>query len=294
MVLLTLLIISAGAPAWAGQSAVSKRCNQLTGQCKSTVTETTRTKVTKTRTTKEPGTTGAPESNPQQGRSQQVNAPSRALTEAEKLAIRQEEFRQEVLGMPPPRACGQVPMAPCPPAQATPAQAAVPDAPGRTVTTTTVTVHEVVEQAKAKIKLPKPKIGSAPCTDVGCKGTVGVPTWFWLDDDEWRTRTDSASAGGTSVTVTAKPSKVVWSLGDGQSVTCTGPGTEYVESMGWATSPDCGIATGYKEAGTYTITAELTYEVTVSGDATETETLTRSSSQDVTVGELQSVVVSSG
>src|SRR5699024_10357103 len=154
-------------------------------------------------------------------------------------------------------------------------QPARPGTPSRTVRT--VSVREVVDKAKAKIKLPKPDMGSAPCTGEGCKGTVGVPVWFWLDSNECETRTDSASAGGHTVRVTAKPSKVVWKLGDGQSVTCTGPGTKYEESMGWATSPDCGLKDGYDKAGTYTVTADITYDVTVSGAIDESETVTRSS-----------------
>lgn len=163
-----------------------------------------------------------------------------------------------------------------------------PGTPARTVRT--VSVSEVVEKAKAKIKLPKPDIGSAPCTGAGCKGTVGVPTWFWLDGDEWKTRTDSASAGGHTVRVTAKPSKVKWSLGDGQSVTCTGPGKKYEESMGWATSPDCGLENGYKKAGSYNVTAAITYDVTVTGAMDDSETVTRSSSEPITVREIQTVI----
>lgn len=269
---------------------VTRICDDF-GNCTDTVDKK---KTDVTRTTREkliPETTSQPVSVPQLSNPQQVNAPARPLTAAEKLAIRNARIRQQVFGEQAPRGCGQVPMVACSPAQTgTVQQASVPGTPGRTVTTTTVSIEEVVEQAKAKVKLPLPKIGSAPCADAGCQGTVGVPTWFWLDGDEWQSRSDSASVGGHSVTVTAKPSKVVWRLGDGQSVTCTGPGTKYEESMGWATSPDCGLPNGYKKAGSYTVTAELTYDVTVSGDATETETLTRSSSEEVTVGELQSVV----
>lgn len=51
--------------------------------------------------------------------------------------------------------------------------------------------------AMAKISLPKPDMGSAPCTGAGCKGTVGVPVWFWLEGNQWKTYSDSASAGGS-------------------------------------------------------------------------------------------------
>ena len=284
------LIAGSGGHALAASSGVTKKCNR-SGNCTTTVTATQTKETTQTQRTYIPGSPGTPVWGPQPGNPQQVNAPARPLTAAEKLAIRQAGIRQDIYGEQAPRGCGVFPMAPCPPEQTpTVQQASAPGTPGRRVAVTTVSIDEVVARAKAKIQLPKPKIGSAPCTDAGCKGTVGVPTWFWLDGNEWQPRSDTASAGGHSVTVTAKPSKVVWHLGDGQSVTCTGPGTKYVESMGWATSPDCGLPNGYKKTGTYTVTADLTYDVTVSGDANETETVTRSSSEDVTVREVQTVI----
>lgn len=152
-----------------------------------------------------------------------------------------------------------------------------------------VTIFQVIQMAMAKIQLPAPDMGSAPCTDAGCKGTVGAPAWFWLEGDQWKTYSDSASAGGLTVSVSAKPSKVVWSLGDGQSVTCTSAGTPYSTSRGWASSPDCGIPSGYSKAGTYTMTASMTYDVTFGGDASSTTTLVRTSTSSVTVGEYQAV-----
>ena len=48
----------------------------------------------------------------------------------------------------------------------------------------------------------------------------------------------SASAGPVTATATAAPSKVVWDMGDGDSVTCDGPGTPYSASDPNATT-DC-------------------------------------------------------
>lgn len=239
------------------------------------------------------------------GSSAKPAAKAKPLTAAQKAAILNNNWREESLGDRNLGGCGDPDFpgvaAPCaepePAAEAEPAVQAQPASSGRSGTpgtpartVTTVTVDEVVDRAKAKIKLPKPNIGSAPCTEANCKGTVGVPTWFWLDGDEWQTRTDTASAGGNTVRVTAKPSKVVWKLGDGQSVTCTGPGTKYSEDKGWATSPDCGLKDGYKKAGKYSVTADITYDVTVTGDANESETVTRSSSEPLTVREIQTVI----
>lgn len=157
-----------------------------------------------------------------------------------------------------------------------------------------VTIEQVISMAMAKISLPKPAMGSAPCAGAGCKGTVGVPVWFWLEGNQWRTYSDSASAGDLTVSVSAKPSKLVWSLGDGQSVTCTSAGTPYTSSMGWASSPDCGLPNGYTKAGNYTATATITYDVTFGGDATGSTTVTRTSTEQVTVGEYQAVTSKRG
>ncbi|WP_143204958.1 hypothetical protein [Streptomyces sp. CB02009] len=52
--------------------------------------------------------------------------------------------------------------------------------------------------------------------------------------------TASATAGGVTVTATAKVSSVRWDMGDGTVVTCAGPGTRYTPDRGRSMSPDCG------------------------------------------------------
>ena len=289
-VLVSTMVLMLATAGLAG-AGILENCDHE-GNCTKSVQSKTKTTTTTTTTTTTGTTAGAPLWSAGAGNPQTANRPVRELTAAEKSAIRRQGIQRDWYGVAQGAPCGVMPAPACPePTAAAPVQQVnAPGAPAQTVTTTTVTIEEVIEQAMAKIKLPKPKIGSAPCTDAGCKGTVGVPAWFWLDGSEWQEQSDSASAGGHSVTVTAKPSKVVWSLGDGQSVTCTGPGTRYVESMGWASSPDCGLPNGYKKAGSYTVTADITYDVTVSGDANESETVTRSSSEDITVREIQVVI----
>jgi len=51
----------------------------------------------------------------------------------------------------------------------------------------------------------------------------------------------TAAAGAVSVTAVAKPVAVVWEMGDGGTVTCTGPGTPFpVGADPKSASPDCG------------------------------------------------------
>jgi hypothetical protein len=68
---------------------------------------------------------------------------------------------------------------------------------------------------------------------------VGLPTWLWLDGAQWRALTSPpATVAGESVTATATPTSVSWSMGDGHSTTCNGPGAPY--STADPTHPPCG------------------------------------------------------
>ena len=152
---------------------------------------------------------------------------------------------------------------------------------------------EVRQEAMDQIKLTRPKIGASPClaAGAGCRGTVGVPVWLWVGDGDGELPTDSASAeaGTFDISATAKVTKVKWSLGDGQSTLCAGTESKYdVDRDGWST-PECGFEHGWKKPGTYTLTATYVWQVAWTGDETGSMTQDMSSTQQVTVGELQSV-----
>lgn len=225
------------------------------------------------------------------------NAAPVVLTEAQLEAIREAqhraEVRSEVYNQSTASCGGPAPSAPCPmPDPARPAIEPAGTGTTTTTTTTTVSVEEVVQRAKDKLVFAQPEIGSAPCTDVGCQGTVGVPVWLWTQDVP--TQSATASVGGTSITVTDEVTHVTWDLGDGTTITCTSPGTPYDTSMGWASSPDCGVPGGYTQAGHYTVTATMHHDITWSGDASGSETATTSASTDVTIGEYQAIGVQAG
>lgn len=61
---------------------------------------------------------------------------------------------------------------------------------------------------------------------------VGVATWLWIDAGACRTLTASAAAGPVTATATATPSKVVWGMGDGDTVTRDGPATDSLGAAG--------------------------------------------------------------
>jgi len=48
---------------------------------------------------------------------------------------------------------------------------------------------------------------------------VGVENWLWVPESQWATLTKTVTAGGTSVTVTARPDRVVWAMGP-ETKTC--------------------------------------------------------------------------
>ncbi|MEU9254544.1 hypothetical protein AB0D66_22175 [Streptomyces sp. NPDC048270] len=100
----------------------------------------------------------------------------------------------------------------------------------------------------------------------------------------------TAAAGGLSVTVTAKVTRINWSMGGGTTITCTKPGTPYQQSLGKADSPDCGHR--YTKVGNHTITATSTWVVDWVANSGETGSIpdtTRTSSTTVRIGELQVV-----
>jgi hypothetical protein len=122
----------------------------------------------------------------------------------------------------------------------------------------TVQVDPVVvaEQAASQLAFASPKIEMAPPT--GAAQLVGVATWLWIDPAAFQTLTATASAGTVTTTATASPTKVVWDMGDGHSVTCDGPGTPYEPSNPNGTT-DCSYT--WSVAGSYHVTATVYWSV---------------------------------
>ncbi|MFE5291411.1 hypothetical protein ACFQ8T_04465 [Isoptericola sp. NPDC056618] len=116
--------------------------------------------------------------------------------------------------------------------------AAPPDASG-----TGPSPRQVAEMAVDKMDLHAITIGIAPEPGEGSQGVVGMPVWMWAVDPGPSTvgpATASASAGGITVTATARIHDIAWDMGDGTVVTCQGAGTPYAASYGRSESPDCG------------------------------------------------------
>ncbi|WP_327591501.1 ATP/GTP-binding protein [Streptomyces chartreusis] len=153
----------------------------------------------------------------------------------------------------------------------------------------------VAHQAVNKMKLSGPDIASPRPAG---KYLVGVPMWLWVNPSPttFGPNTTSASAGGVTVTATAKVTQIVWSMGDGSAVTCNGAGTKYVASYGKQESPTCGHTysriSASQAKGEYSVTATATWSVNWQvngGGATGQFTEIRQTQEQVAIGELQVV-----
>ena len=101
----------------------------------------------------------------------------------------------------------------------------------------------LAQRAIASMDLDPIQIGIVPESGPNRVGLVGLPVWMWVDsptDDTFGPITASASEGSVSVSATASVSSIVWDMGDGTKVTCTGKGTPYADHYGKQDSPTCG------------------------------------------------------
>jgi hypothetical protein len=125
---------------------------------------------------------------------------------------------------------------------------------------------QLAAQALNQLRLPAPKIEANPTGDQ----LVSLPTWMWLDRASWGDVSATAAVPGVSVTAVAKPTSVTWTMGDGGSVTCTGPGSPFAAGGNpKAASPDCGYTYHQSSAGqpsqAFPVTAIVSWTVTWAG-----------------------------
>lgn len=156
---------------------------------------------------------------------------------------------------------------------------------------------EVAQIAVKRMNLRAIEIGMSPSPDGA--GVVGQPTWLWVQDPGEPTTGPierTATAGSVTVTATARLERIVWDMGDGTQVVCTGPGTPYAASHGRSASPDCGHTytreSGYESGQRYTVTATSEWAVTWTGEGQTGSLDLDGLSRDVqvSVGEAQVLV----
>lgn len=163
------------------------------------------------------------------------------------------------------------------------------------------TPRQLAEQAIAAMNFRAGQIGITPLPGPDSLALVGLPTWMWVEDPDEHTVgpiTRSASAGGITVTATGTLDRIVWSMGDGNTVTCAGAkarGTRYEPHHGAGSSPTCGYTytqtSASKPGQAFTVTATSHWTVQWSGGGQSgTIPLTFSRSLPHRVGEVQAII----
>jgi hypothetical protein len=155
--------------------------------------------------------------------------------------------------------------------------------------------------AASRLVLPRPVVVVNPPAQA--PQLVMLPTWLWVEETWWSaSRSASASVPAMAVTATAVPVRVVWSMGDGSTVTCEGPGTPYTSEAGdpAAASPDCGHtyrrASSAQPDGVFGVSATVTWRVSWSGGGASGSAgpLFSTTAVPVTVAEVRSVNTGGG
>ena len=151
----------------------------------------------------------------------------------------------------------------------------------------------LAQQALASVGIAGPAISTSP--SAADRLYVQVPTWLWVDDTWWRPYEATARAGRVSSTVTARPVRTSWTLGDGKTVTCAGPGRAWQPGL-LESSSDCvhtyTVSSAGRPEGVFDLRATVAFVVSWSSNTGQGGTLpavTRSSSVAVRVGEIQAI-----
>ena len=169
----------------------------------------------------------------------------------------------------------------------------LPSAPSADVVTRDE-AESAARQAVASLGVEAIDLGLHPRGDTKDRmGVVGWNMWMWADSPgsgQLGTVSSSSSVGGIDVSLTATAGEVVWSMGNGESVTC-GPGRPWTMAATGGknvASPDCGYV--YDARGTYTVTATTDWSVSwQAAGFSGSIPLSVRRSAEVMVGEMQSV-----
>jgi hypothetical protein len=117
------------------------------------------------------------------------------------------------------------------------------------------------------LRLPDPVIRSSPAP--AALQLTRLPVWLWVAPAAWAPQSRTAQVPGESVTATATPVSAAWSMGDGTTVTCHGPGTAYEGGNPAVASPTCGHTYDQSSAGrpggAYRVTVTITWDITWTG-----------------------------
>ncbi|HWL41518.1 MAG TPA: hypothetical protein VNQ73_01145 [Ilumatobacter sp.] len=147
---------------------------------------------------------------------------------------------------------------------------------------------ELAAEARESVPIAAPLALTSPASG---RLVVRMPTWLWVDGGWWQTYSATATAGRVSSTVTATPTRAVWSTGDGRSVECEA-GTPWRRGLADSAATCAHTYTTASPAEGYDLSVTVEFEVAWSsnvGQAGTLPTITRSASQTVQVGEIQAI-----
>lgn len=161
-----------------------------------------------------------------------------------------------------------------------------------------VSPEQAAQALVSRMNLRAADIGIVPEDRPGSIGAVGAPVYMWTTPGPttFGPQVLTGSAGGITITATARVARIVWDMGDGSTVTCRTPGTPYEDRYGFRDSPDCGHRYTKTSAGrpgnAYPISATSYWVVdwTGPGRSSGQITLDLTSTTSIVVGELQAVV----
>ena len=135
----------------------------------------------------------------------------------------------------------------------------------------TISAVALAEAARDSFRLPLPR----PATSPAAGTLVNLPTFLYLDNPTWTSRTAAARVATTAVTVTATPQTMTWDMDENRSdrepstITCAGPGAPYDRSGPPDQVPACGYryrATSAQQLGTskpgYLVTVTTSWQIT--------------------------------
>lgn len=118
----------------------------------------------------------------------------------------------------------------------------------------------VVASAMGALNPPRPTINTSPSYGRGL--LVQTPTWLWVPASYWRTYSTTIVVWGYVVTIFATPTAVRWKMGNGDSITCLGPGNPWVPGFSDSLS-SCKYTYRHSSDGAagnrYKITATVTF-----------------------------------
>lgn len=153
--------------------------------------------------------------------------------------------------------------------------------------------QQLAVDALASVSIQPPAIRTSP--SASGRLYVQVPTWLWLERNWWQPYEATARAGRVWSTVRAVPVATTWSLGDGSTVSCRGPGTDWRPGLPEDAS-SCThtyrTSSAGSPSGTFNVQATVEFEVSWSSNAGgggALPAITRTSTLNVEVGEIQAI-----